>query len=96
MGPSFPWNGHRMSWVEPEVASHLPPAVQSSERTRAPYPDIRMSLRSESRQPCSVGSCMEVTANLPSVLKTTPRWEPLHSSVAGSLCAFGNQSVMPL
>ena len=25
-----------MSWVEPEVASHLPPAVQPSERTRAP------------------------------------------------------------
>ena len=33
IGPSLPWNGHRMSWVEPEVASHLPPAVQSNERT---------------------------------------------------------------
>ena len=36
IGPSLPWNGHRMSCVEPEVASHLPSAVQSSERTRAP------------------------------------------------------------
>ena len=36
MGPSLPWNGHGMSWVEPEVASHLPPTLQSSERTRAP------------------------------------------------------------
>ena len=33
IGPSLAWNGHRMSCVEPDVASHLPSAVQSSERT---------------------------------------------------------------
>ena len=36
IGPSLAWNGHRMSCVEPDVASQLPPAVQPSELTRAP------------------------------------------------------------
>ena len=35
IGPSLPWNGQSTSCSEPEVASHLPPAVQPNERTRA-------------------------------------------------------------
>src|SRR5437899_3783804 len=35
IGPSFDWTGHRTTWGEPELASHLPSALQSSDRTRA-------------------------------------------------------------
>ena len=42
-----------------------------------------MCLVSANRQPCSVGSCIDVTRNLPSGLKMTPRCEPFHSRTSG-------------
>src|SRR2546422_800580 len=44
---------------------------------------MRICLASASRQPCSAGSCIAVTKNLLSVLKTTPRCEPAHSRNSG-------------
>ena len=35
IGPSLPWNGHRMSWSEPPVARKSPSCVQAMERMRA-------------------------------------------------------------
>src|SRR4051794_37057677 len=95
IGPSLLENGQRMSCSEPDVASHLPPAVHAIERTFPEYPDIRMSLASARRHPCSVGSCIEVTRKRPSGENITSRCEPFQAKVSGVACAFGNHRVTP-
>ena len=57
---------------------------------------MRMCLPSAMRQPCSAGSCMAVTRNLPSGLKATSWCEPFHSSFSGAAWALGNHSDTPL
>src|SRR5438105_3472761 len=48
---------------------------------------MRMSLRSDSRQQCSPGSCMEVTTKRPSGLNLAARCEPFHASISGAVRA---------
>src|SRR5262249_1764677 len=96
IGPSLDWNGHSTNCSEPLVASHLPPAVEVNERTRAEYPDIRMCLPSTTRHPCSVGSCIAVTRNCPFGLNATWWCDPFHSRNSGAALAFGNHNVTPL
>ena len=50
---------------------------------------MRMWSPSASRQPCSAGSCMEVTRNRPSALKRTSRWEPFQASISGLASGVG-------
>ena len=45
-----------------------------------------MCLRSASRQPCSIGSCIVVTRKRPSGLTVAPRCEPFHSRNSGVAC----------
>jgi hypothetical protein len=57
---------------------------------------MRMSLASESRQPCSEFSCIDDIRKRPSGLNSTPMCEPAHRSITGCCSAIrAYQSAAP-